>query len=477
MIFPNDFKKIIFKLKKMAVTTLLSKLTKQQISEIQRDLVLIPITKNDFMKKKYSSVQPDPILLYEPMDDYIRLPFNYGCCLMGEIFNTNKPTYSFNFTANLSEKQVSYIKESMEYLNTYNTTTLGAPTGEGKSRMSTYIASKLSKMICILIPIQLLITSWLTTISECLNYDDVWVVGNNDKILKKGIPKIIICMKDRACNIPEEIRTQIGTLIVDEAHKFCTKDGAKSLLTFEPEYTIMLTATLERKYDQQHRIIQRIAGEHGVFIKASKPFLFIKLNTGIKVEEAYNKSGAYEGKVNCSDLYRKLAECEERNKIIVDIIKSNIIKSKFIYDNPNKFMIFTNLKDHVKILTSHFNEMNISNDCLYGNKNDYTESDVLIGICQKMGVGFDEATFCENLQHKSNIGIFAFSMKEESSVTQYIGRLRCENPIIIWLVDDHRMSNNHLRVITPLIKEIKGKIIEIDYTPGCINFDDIRTYF
>ena len=46
--------------------------------------------------------------------------------------------------------------------------------------------------------------------------------------------------------IPQNIRDQVGFLIIDEAHKYCTSSSIPCLLAFHPKYILVISDTLER---------------------------------------------------------------------------------------------------------------------------------------------------------------------------------------------------------------------------------------
>ena len=87
--------------------------------------------------------------------------------------------------------------------------------------------------------------------------EDLWYV--NDK--PKENAKIMVCMSGRTDKISQTLRNKVGTLIIDEAHCFCSESRIKALLAFTPRFTIAETAT-PIKDNGMHKIIQSIAGTH-----------------------------------------------------------------------------------------------------------------------------------------------------------------------------------------------------------------------
>ena len=475
----------------MGVLLQYSSLTEEQKDLIMNDktgLILKPVDPamegmkmNPKFAGRFKFIKEDDektIKLYEVdlINDTIRLPYNFACCLMQKIYNedNHKKLITEKFAGELRPHQIPIVNEAFEYLDQYNTVTIGVPPATGKTNMSIYIALELGLVMMIVLPSKVLIKSWINTLETRAPglSNNIWIVGENDKNFfnRKGewfkAPLIIICMKDRISKIPDAVKDTVGTLIIDEAHMLCTKTGISSLLCCQSKYTIMLSATLERP-DQQHRMVQRVVGEHGIFQVSIKPYLFIKLNTGIKVEEKFNDKGLFKDCINFGALLKNLTESEERNKIFVDIVKSN---------PQEKFILLSKLVEHITTLETMMADEGLVCDSLKSDKETYENSPLLLGSVKKMGVGFDESNYIEDLDYPSNVVIFGTSVKSHSSYEQFRGRgMRRENPMIIWPVDNHQTIRNHTKFIEKLVKQTNGTIIEIDYTPGCLILDNLRT--
>jgi hypothetical protein len=461
----------------MSVIIALIDLNKEQIKLIQDNLTIQPVNKKqEEMKKwptnkgKFFAPEPATLMFIVSSDKkFIRLPYHFGCCLLGKIFNLDKPHMKVienkddhPFMIPLREHQIPHIKESLEYLNTYNTTILGVPPGEGKTIMGTRLWYDCGDAGLFLVPMTILFKSWMTTFSKCvpslIKY--IWVVGENGPPAPGEIPAIILCLDTRINKIPEYIMKAIGTLIIDEAHMLCTPTAVECLLACEPKKIIILTATLERPNSMEH-MIYRMVGQHGVFKISTAPYLVIRVFTGVKVEEEFNEKGQFKGSVNSGKLYESLSQSEERNNIIIDIIKSN---------QHCKFIVLSKRVEHVAILYQNLLEEGITCDTLAGDKSVYYDSRALVGTMPKMGTGFDEENACEDYQGiKSNVEILAHSVKEWQAFEQYRGRvMRSSFPIIIWFEDDHKMCKNHWKGLTSWINETNGTIKDIHYYPGSV---------
>lgn len=297
---------------------------------------------------------------------------------------------------------------------------------------------------------------WRVTFNKCFpGFESwVWLVGEELQPIS-GIPPFIICMDERFNKIPQEFIDAVGMVIIDEAHMFCTPSQVECLLRCQPRFIVAESATLERD-DGMHSMVQSIVGLHGVFMISQTPYDFICVNTQVTVEMVKNRFGN-----NYDQLCKNLAASQQRNLMMVDIVKSN---------PHRKFIILTKLTDHVELLEKYFTAAGIQSGTLYGNKNTYSDSRVLIGTMPKMGTGFDEENACEGFGgEKSNVLILAHSVKKWQQYEQFRGRvMRCLAPTIIWLNDPNSTTKRHMEELRPWILKTNGTIFPVVYRPGSI---------
>lgn len=471
----------------MAYHAKYSDLSKDQLSLILQGLTLQPVNKEaeKYLKYKpksgFSSTPTPPVGFYKALnpdareqtlaekdkngkleDTHIAIPFRFACGVMGKIVNRHitfprvfdegldRPYFAIT----LLERQVDVAKELYQQLCKYSTTIMGLPPGWGKTIVGSWLWHMTATVLCVLIPATALITSWLNTMNLCFPRmkDRVWVVGQTQ--MPENVA-IIICMNERYMHVPEFIRKQVGCLIIDEAHLFCTRGNVDCLLYFTPKFVIGMTATLERENDGMEVMAHAICGTHGVFKISDKPHTVIRLRTFMHVPEETNARGKDYGK-----MLQKLSVLQERNNQILEIIWNN---------RHRKFMVLTKLVEHAKYLVTAISSMGIQCASLYGNQKTYSDSPVLVGITKKIGTGFDEAQFCPDYGGKgSDVLIFCFSVRAKASYEQQRGRIRAENGIIIYLVDENDAPKKHFKELKPWMIETNGTIVEMDYSPGAI---------
>lgn len=454
----------------MSVIIPLAELTEAHYTQFIKDLTLQPVNKEEEEQKKWnnsaprhSQSAPTAIQMYDLTDDKkgVKIPFFYACKTFGHLYNQNLPhhrvinSYQPPFEAQLREQQYEPANTAYQLLSTFNSVTIGLPPGFGKTIIGAWLWYLMGFTGLVFSHRDTICRQWHTSFTKCIPgiAHKIWIVGETPAPAQDEIPAIIICMYGRYKQIPEELLKKIGTLIVDEAHLFCTPDKVSALLAIQPRYIIMESATLERD-DGMHKMIQLIAGDHGVFKVSEVPYSIYCVETGILVPEQKTSRG-----VITSELRKSLASDSIRNEIIIDIIKQNLHK---------KFMVLTRVADHVPLIQKLLLDVGITSGTLYRSKSSYNDSRVLIGTVDKMGTGFDEANGCVDFGgEKSNVIIITHSIKKWQVYEQLRGRvMRSENPIVIWLNDRNKMVRRHFKGLESWFEETKGTVTTIHYSPA-----------
>ena len=287
--------------------------------------------------------------------------------------------------------------------------------------------------------------------------ENLWKTDDEDWYM----PYFIICMDGRIGKIPKKLIKKIGTVIIDEAHLFCSKGKVECLLGIQPRYVIAESATLQRG-DKLEKMIHLICGEHRVYRRSNTQYIVYRLDTGILVEEEQGARG-----INYGKLCLALGMDEYRNEIIINIIKNN---------PHRKFMILSKCVPHVKLLREILIKNKLKCDILCGSKNNYSDSHVLVGTMSKMGVGFDEKNACENFKGvESNVLFLAHSMAQWQLFEQYVGRVKRTSvvPIVIWLYDRNKMGRKHFAELEDWIKLTGGEIVPLKYIPNGIDLPEL----
>lgn len=220
-----------------------------------------------------------------------------------------------------------------------------------------------------------------------------------------------------------EFFSNIGLCVVDEMHMIMAETLSRSLHYIFPRYLLGLSATPYRPddldilinyYFGNNKVIRELHREHHVYV----------IETGI----TYKVEKTIDGRLNWGNLLDQQSEHEERNQRIIDIVR------KF---NTRNFLILVKRVKQGKMLENSLKELGEDVTSLLGNSQEFNkESRILIGTCQKVGVGFD---------HKKLDALLLATDIEEYFI-QYLGRVfrtRNQIPIVFDLVDNQQTLKRH----------------------------------
>lgn len=445
----------------MAMHIDLTKLSAEFKASIAEALTVTQVDEKLEKMKKLGKILPgyitDPInakiTCFDVKDGKVRIPYHYARETLGAIPHPdNYPVLdeSIENLVDLRENQVEDVKKSFEYLVSTGTTTIGLPPGRGKTYIGAFLLHCLRLKAVVIVPRKTLLEQWRITFVNALPKASVWVIDEKG-IPPKNQPDIIIALDPRIDKIPEEWKSKIGTMIIDEAHMLPTRGRIEGLLSFQPCYIIMETATMERG-DGLHKICQLIGGCHGVFETSKIPYDFKIVQ--LPFIEAEEKSGPRG--IDYGHVCNSLSTISEYNRAIVNIVK---------HHPENKFIILTKRVDHGKILQDLFLKDKITCDILMGVKKSYVNSKVLIGTFSKIGTGFDESTASKDFEGPTSDSlIICHSVSKTPNFEQYRGRVMrtTGKPTVYWLNVKNRVIRSHLTEIKKHVRLTNGTIIEQD---------------
>ena len=258
--------------------------------------------------------------MYFTSGRYTSLPYTFACNYFQKRFHLEQefqkiyPNQNGMFLGKLLDRQKEPFKEAISYLKKFGTVTIALYPGFGKTFLGVMISWFLNLHVCVLVHRDNVGKQWIKSFTQYfknLTENEIWFVDDKPKLEAK----ILVCMDGRTDKIPEEMRFKIGTLIIDEAHCFCAPSKVKPMLSFHPRYIIAETATPE-KDNGMERMIQSICGKHYIQKTSTKPYHFFIIQTNLEFEIETDKN-------IFGELLNKQAESEERNRIILEILKAN----------------------------------------------------------------------------------------------------------------------------------------------------------
>lgn len=264
----------------MAVVFALKSLEGKE-AKIDKMLTFIP-KKLPFIKNNFGAALTEPVKMYLLKDKEISLPYRFSCCFFDKKYHQDKiyPTIfedkTNKFSGKLLDRQKEPFEQAIKYLYTYNTVTIALYPGFGKTFLGCMLSWYINKKTCILVHRENVGKQWVKTFQKYFDMDEkyIWFVNNKPN----PEAKVVICMNGRTDKIPDNLKKEIGCLIIDEAHCFCSSSNVKPLLSFNPKYIIAETAT-PVKDNNMHRMIQSICGTHYIQKLSTKKFKFIIVKT------------------------------------------------------------------------------------------------------------------------------------------------------------------------------------------------------
>lgn len=417
--------------------------------------------------------------------------------------NTSTTKADFVFKGSLRPYQQNFYKElsDRKILTEENPTALvDVYPGFGKTIVGCKSSADLNLLTCVLTPLKFLETSWIN-VFKTFSDARLWIVGDkkstkeytelfdnidnicisreeikeyktkhNNKTPKYWthdgysniyVPDVIICMIDRVSHIPDEIIQRVGTLIIDEAHMFCTDNRISNILKFFPKYVMCLTATPIRS-DGKNKMLSHLVGDNTQITRLPPKYKVIRCNTNIRYN--INKKNIYSVRTSENMLVNDFNDY--LSKLQKDTIRNDMIAKlcDVLIKADRKIIVMCRFKDHVLNIQQSLDKLSIKNDYVMGSKAKYKDSTVLMGTMSKMGTGFDEANVCEDFKGmKSDTLILTSSVKETSQLYQLMGRVfRSDNPLIIFLHDDYEVCDKHWKTNMKLLKQHDVEIEEVD---------------
>lgn len=330
----------------------------------------------------------------------------------------------------------SYQKVVLEKVRDKDFGVIVSPPGTGKTIIGLEIIANKKQPALILVHRKQLFDQWLERIQNYLKIpkNEIGQIGNQKNKIGKHITVAMIQSLARRKDY-EDIANAFGTIIIDECHHIPAKSFREAIIKFNAYYLYGLTATPQRKNNDQKLIFVYIGN---ILHRLDQHEYLIEKN--IRTEINIRETGLYAPFDYKIDNYETIS-----NILIHDTTRNSIILTD-IDNNANRFksiLILSERKAHVELLNLYLKEkfetITVHGDDSARSRKSKIEQikqghfKIIISTGQYFGEGID----LSNLECLFIVYPFAFKRK----LIQYIGRIqRSEKPPVIFDYRDSKID-------------------------------------
>lgn len=381
------------------------------------------------------------IFAYNVVNDDIYIPFAYAICELSLKRPIRKqfPEMNVKFVGILREEQIIVKKEALDLLSRTGSVIISMYTGGGKTATSINLACGIKLKTLVIVNKIVLIKQWEDSISQFCPSAKVQKLTTKSKFDDDCDFYIM-----NAINIPKmgvKFFEKIGLVIGDEIHLLVAETLSKAFLSLNPRYVIALSATAYRN-DELDRLIPFFFGKGKINRNLYRNHLVYKINTGIEIKMETSKDT---GKVNWGAILKKQSDNEERNELIIKIVR---------YFKDRNFLVICKRVEQANFLYKNLKDVGEYVDNLVGSKQEFDrDSRILIGILSKVGTGFDWP----------KLDALMLATDTDNFFIQILGRIFRKKdtlPIVFDIVDNNSILNKHYENRLEVYKKCGGKVYD-----------------
>ena len=375
----------------------------------------------------------------ESDQEEIVLPFAYGvkCMKLSRPMRSNFSAVNVNFTGSLREEQLEIKKEAIRNLSSTGSILISLYTGGGKTVTAINIASSIGFRTLVIVNKIVLIQQWKDSINRFCHGATIQCLTPKTKEINSDF---CIVNAQNIEKFPRGFFDDIGLCIVDEAHMIMAETLSRSMFYIHPRYLIGLTATPYRP-DGLDILLSLCFGSKKIIRKLYRRHTVFKVDTGYK--PPIKKT--IQGRLDWNSILDAQANNVNRNNIIIQLIKSHPTRN---------FLVLVKRVSQGEYLSQLLrDEGEYVTDLIGSNQEFCKDARILIGTCQKVGVGFDHV----------KLDTLLLAADIEEYFIQYLGRVfrSLENePIIFDLVDKNPVLEKHFNTRRDIYQSHGGTIKE-----------------
>jgi superfamily II DNA or RNA helicase len=446
-------------------TILKKNLSSDEEKRIKKELTITPFTLN--AKLMFAGQNSVSYTIYRENNNKIYVPQYYGRSIFGntdDIRISEGSDINLTFNGELRDYQRPVMEKTINYFKSQPVSAglLELPCAWGKTGGSLYIASALAKKTLVIVHKEFLMNQWIERIQQFLPEARVGKIqGSVLDIVDKDI---VLCMLQSLSmkTYPPDTFDSFGFTIIDEVHHISSQTFSCALFKIVTKYMLGLSATLNRK-DGTTPVIKMFLGEviyKGV--REERTNVHVRAYHYTNEDSEFNDT-KYDGRGNpmYSCMITKLCEYNRRSEYIL-----KILNDIYIENNEQQIMILAHNKSLLTYLydaISHRKLCNGSVGYYVGGMKEHAlkESETKTVIIATYSMA------SEALDIKTLTTLIMATPKTD--IEQAVGRILREkhsNPLIIDIVDPHKMFKNQWKKRKTFYKQNKYVIEEIDI-PEC----------
>jgi superfamily II DNA or RNA helicase len=375
----------------------------------------------------------------------IYLPHDYAIQLFPEqcrqdLIRELPKNLALNATPNLRDNQKIIANQALQFLRSRGTVFLNCFPGLGKTRLFVTLSCFLKYKMVLLSTQEILHNQAANNFEELSNAKCCFLSKLKTEMNQETFDKYdVFITTEKSAHKMGAFADQIGTMIVDECHEFCSASRISSLLLFRPKFIIMCSATLHFRRDNLENCIYSIIGKDTCITRRfERSFHVFKFLTYVSVTE---KKTRY-GQMDFTGMVQELYANEKRNQCVLDWVKINM-------GNNHKIMVLTVYREHATTLHNMICEQVYPQaSLLMGGIRKYIDSRILVGTFSKIGTGFDAASSAEEWDGiHFDLLLLVATTKQMGWLEQLCGRVfRAEMPVIVDFADNQGIFMAHSKI-------------------------------